>query len=142
MPQAFEIGKRCAEHPYFECDLDYEMMYRFFNFIFEGNCTFYTTEKTFNAGYWCELPEGKTTRAEELNKCLDLIKEKYDDAECGMFFTRNIVGDLTKTIFSGQFFTLDICYEWAYFEMFGCTEVERNTVECVYKTLGKVVEEM
>lgn len=82
------------------------------------------------------------TRTEELNKCLDLIKDKYDDAECGMFFSRNDVGDEMETIFSGQFFTLDICYNYAYFEMFGCTEAERNTVECVYKTLAKVVEEI
>lgn len=77
LPQASEIGKRCVGHPYFECNLDYEMMYRFFNFVFEGNCTFYTTERTFNAGYWCELPEEKTTNAEDMKKALYLLKNIF-----------------------------------------------------------------
>jgi len=81
-------------------------------------------------------------REQELEKVLDLIKERYDDASAGMYFTRNVVGDGMTQLFEGEFFTLEICYDWGYYELFGCDEAERNKVEVIYETLRKVAEEM
>lgn len=77
------------------------------------------------------------TREEELTKVKELIKKHYEEANTGMFFTRNIVGDDMTTIYNGQYFTLDICYFWMYYELFGCIENERKEIEELYKELGK-----
>lgn len=67
----------------------------------------------------------------------ELIKKHYEEANAGMFFTRNIVVDDMTTIYNGQYFTLDICYFWMYYELFGCTESERKEIEELYKELKK-----
>lgn len=77
------------------------------------------------------------TREEEFAKAKDLIKEHFSDAECGMFFTENIVGDTMTTIFEGNVFTLNICYSYSYYELFGCTESEQKEIEDYYEKLGK-----
>ena len=55
-----KVGERCAGHPYKECDVHYENLYGFLNIWFGGQGSSYTTEETFNAGHWYELPEGRT----------------------------------------------------------------------------------
>ena len=75
------------------------------------------------------------TREEELKEVKELIKKRYGDADGGMFFTRNIVGDTMKTIFKGEYFTLDMCYYWGYYELFGCTEDEEKEVTEYYEGL-------
>lgn len=64
----------------------------------------------------------KMTREKEFDKVKNMIKEYYDDATCGLFDTRNLLGDVMETIFNGKYFTLDICYNYGYFEVFGTTE--------------------
>ena len=82
------------------------------------------------------------TREQELEKVLDLIKEHYDEASAGMFFTRNVVGDRMTVLFKGDNFTLEICYDWGYYELFGCDEAEQDIVEVHYETLGKIAEKI
>ena len=77
------------------------------------------------------------TRKEELAYVKELIKKHFSDANSGMFFTRNVVGDVMTTIFEGKIFTLDICYAWEYYELFGCTESERKEIEELYNELKK-----
>lgn len=74
-------------------------------------------------------------REKEFIKIKNLIKENYEDASCGLFNTRNIVGDYMSTIFTGKYFTLDICYYWCYFEVFGTTEEEFKELKEFYKSL-------
>ena len=45
-----------------------------------------------------------------------IIKENYKDADCGIYDTRNIVGDPMTTIYRGNELTIDICYHYSYFE--------------------------
>lgn len=75
------------------------------------------------------------TRAHEFEKVKELIKDYYSDANCGIFNSRNIAGDTMSTIFLGEYFTLDICFGWAYFEVFGTTDKE-------FKELKKIYEKM
>ena len=78
-------------------------------------------------------------REEEFEKIKQLIKENYDDAHCGLFDSRNIVGDPMMTIFDGKYFTLDICYYYSYFEIFGTTEEEFEELYEFYDNLEKEV---
>ena len=66
-----------------------------------------------------------------------IIKENYKDAECGIFNSRNIVGDSMTTIYRGNELTIDICYYYAYFEVFGLSKDEFNELEKFYNTLDR-----
>lgn len=76
-------------------------------------------------------------REKELQNVLDSIKRKYGNAECGVFFSRNLVDDPMINIFKGTFFSVDICYYYGYFEVFGCTEEEKQVVISFYNELGE-----
>lgn len=76
------------------------------------------------------------TRKEELAEVKSVIESNYYRADCGLYFTRNIVGDAMETIFDGEFFTVDVCWGWAYFEVFGCEEDEESELEELYGKLG------
>lgn len=75
-------------------------------------------------------------REKELEKVKKLIKENYKNADCGIFDTKNILGDTMSNLFEGKYFTLDICYDWFYFEVFGTTEEEFETLKKFYDELG------
>ena len=78
-------------------------------------------------------------REVEFKKVKEMIKEYYKDAECGLYDTRNLVGDKMTTIFHGEYFTLDICYYWSYFEVFGTSEKEFKELEKLYDELSQEV---
>ena len=75
------------------------------------------------------------SRKEEFEKVKQIIKEKYEDADCGIFFSRNWVGDPMENIFTGKIFSVDICYSWKYFEVFGCSEEEEEELIEFYNNL-------
>lgn len=75
-------------------------------------------------------------REDEFKKVKEIIKEHYKDAECGLYDTRNIAGDKMTTLYKGKYFTLDICYFWSYFEVFGTTDKEFKKLEELYDELG------
>jgi hypothetical protein len=75
------------------------------------------------------------TREDEFKKLKELIKKHYRDAQCGIYNTRNIVRDKMTTLFNGKFFTLDICYFWMYFEVFGTNDEEWQEIEELYSLL-------
>lgn len=64
-----------------------------------------------------------------------IIAENIDDARCGIYDTRNIVGDYMDTIYDSDDLTVDICYGYAYFEVFGLTDNEFAELEKYYETL-------
>ena len=75
------------------------------------------------------------SREGELKEVKEFIKKHYASADGGMFFTRNIAGDTMETIFKGEYFTLDVCWHWGYYELFGCTEDEEKEVTEYYEGL-------
>ena len=76
--------------------------------------------------------EDRKRLIEEVKK---VIKEYYNDADLGIFFSRNIVGDFMCTIWTEGDITIDICYYYSYFEIFGLTLEEQKEVETFYNTL-------
>ncbi len=64
-----------------------------------------------------------------------IIAENINDARCGIYDTRNIVGDYMDTIYDSDDLTVDICYCYAYFEVFGLTNNEFVELEKYYETL-------
>lgn len=70
------VGKRCAFHPITVVDDVYSNFYGFLNIFFGGNGTLYTTEESFNAGMWYELPTGKTTTKDEIEELNQFMKVK------------------------------------------------------------------
>lgn len=66
-----------------------------------------------------------------------IVKENYSVANCGIFDSRNLIGDTMTTIYEGDGLTIDICYNYAYFEVFGLSNVEFKELETYYNSLGK-----
>lgn len=75
-------------------------------------------------------------RNAELEKVKDLIKENIDCGDLGLYRTRNVVGDVMSNIYKGEYITLDICYGYSYFEVFGLTEVEWEDLQKFYVKIG------
>lgn len=66
-----------------------------------------------------------------------VIKENYIFADCGLFDCRNIVGDPMTTIYSENGLTIDICYKYSYFEVFGLDDDEFEELNKFYNELDK-----
>lgn len=64
-----------------------------------------------------------------------VVLKYYDNADCGLFFTRNIVGDFMSTIYEDEEVTIDICRYWAYFEIFGLNLEEQREIATFYEKL-------
>lgn len=64
-----------------------------------------------------------------------IIKEHFHDARCGLFDSRNIVGDPMVTIYDDGELVVDICYGWAYFEVFGLSDNEFQELSDFYDNL-------
>lgn len=70
-----------------------------------------------------------------------VIKDRYNDANCGLFFTPNWAGDQMSTIWEEDGVTIDICYGYSYFEVFGLTEEEENELSRFYDSMKGAKDE-
>ena len=70
-----------------------------------------------------------------IEKVKNVMRNRYIDAMCGLFFTRNLVGDRMSTIWAEDGVTIDICYDYEYFEVFGLTEEEEDELSAFYNSL-------
>lgn len=70
-----------------------------------------------------------------LEKAKEVIKEHYEEADCSIFNTRNWSGDIMTTIYDEDGLTIDICYNWGYFEVFGLSEDEFKELSVYYYSL-------
>ena len=64
-----------------------------------------------------------------------IIDRYYKYACCGLFNSRNTVGDKMYTIYSEDGLTIDICYGYAYFEVFGLDDDEFEELCDYYRIL-------
>ena len=64
-----------------------------------------------------------------------IIKENYHAGNCGIFNCRNWVGDSMTNIYDDGELAIDICYGWAYFEVFGLSDEEFTELERFYNSL-------
>lgn len=59
-----------------------------------------------------------------VQEAFEAIKSEVTPYNCQFFNSRNIVGDEMETIYEKDGITIDICYDWGYFEVFGMTNEE------------------
>ena len=64
-----------------------------------------------------------------------IIERYYKYAYCGLFNSRNTVGDKMYTIYSEDGLTIDICYDYAYFEVCGLDNDEFEELCDYYRIL-------
>jgi len=74
----------------------------------------------------------------KLEKAKEIIKEYYKEGDCGIYDSRNIAGDWMITIYDDGDLTIDICYQWNYFEVFGLSNKEFTELCKYYVELGEV----
>lgn len=68
-----------------------------------------------------------------------VITDNIQDADCGLFFTRNIAGDWMTTIYRDDGLVIDICRDYMYFEVFGLNSEEQVALERFYEDLRNKV---
>jgi hypothetical protein len=73
-----------------------------------------------------------------LEKAKKIIRENFSQAECGIYNTHNVSGDLMGTIYDENGLRIDICVYYGYFEVFGLTDEEFEELERFYNSLGVV----
>lgn len=71
----------------------------------------------------------------KLEKAKEIIKENYSDADCGIYNNRNWVGDPMTNIYNEGGLVIDICYGYAYFEVFGLSTDEFGELVDYYSKL-------
>lgn len=81
--------------------------------------------------------ESENKRMNKLEKAKEIVKKYYNDADCGIFDSRNILGDDMITIYKDEGLKIDICYNYAYFEVFGLTNKEFKELAKYYDSLEK-----
>lgn len=69
---------------------------------------------------------------DRLEKAKEIIKENFSLYDCGLFNTRNLVGDPMSTIYDEDGLTIDVCYRYSYFEVFGLTDEEFEELKKFY----------
>lgn len=74
-------------------------------------------------------------RNELLEKVKTIIKEHYNEAEYGIFNTRNTAGDRMTILYEDENVAIGICYLWGYFEIFGLTDEEFQEITIFYGEL-------
>lgn len=72
---------------------------------------------------------------DKLETAKKIIKENFEYAKYGIYNRRNICGDRMTTIYDKDGLTIDICYGWSYFEVFGLSYDEFKKLEEYYKKL-------
>ena len=72
---------------------------------------------------------------DKLEKAREIIAENIDDARYGIYNTRNIVGDTMTNLYKEDGLTIDICYGYEYFEVFGLTDDEFEELEKYYRRI-------
>ena len=72
-----------------------------------------------------------------LEKAKEIVKAYYKDADCGIFDSRNAAGDSMSTIYASEGLTIEVCYGYSYFEVFGLSDAEFEELERYYDSLGR-----
>lgn len=70
-----------------------------------------------------------------LDRAKIIINQYYKRADCGIFDSRNFVGDPMETIYNKNGLMIDICFKWEYFEVFGLTPDEFDELNRFYNSL-------
>lgn len=85
--------------------------------------------------------ESEDKKMNNLEKAKEIVKKYYKDADCGIFNSRNVLGDDMITIYKNESLTIDICYKYTYFEIYGLTNEEFRELEKYYNSLEESEKE-
>ena len=77
-----------------------------------------------------------TNKERPLDTAKRIIKENYDNYDCGIFDCGNIVGDPMSTIYEDDSIEILGCYYYSYFEVFGLSDKDFEKLEEYYNSLG------
>lgn len=72
----------------------------------------------------------------KLEKAKEIILENFSEGDCGIYDSRNVVGDWMTNIYDDGDLTIDICYPYNYFEVFGLSNKEFDELAKYYGKLG------
>lgn len=72
----------------------------------------------------------------KLEKAKEIIRENFKCRDCGLFSSRNLVGDPMVNLYDKDGLTVDICYSYSYFEVFGLSEDEFDELADYYSQLA------
>lgn len=72
-----------------------------------------------------------------LDVAKEIIDKFFDIADCGLFNTRNLVGDPMTTVYDANGLVVDICYYYSYFEVFGLSPDEFKELSKYYNQKQK-----
>lgn len=72
---------------------------------------------------------------QRFDKLKEVIRDNYNEANCGMFFCRNWIGDPMETIYKDGEVQVDICYRYSYFEVFGLDAEDEDKIGEFYRSL-------
>lgn len=70
-----------------------------------------------------------------------LVKEHFSSANHGLFDCRNIIGDPMVVLYDDGKFSVEICYSYSYFEVFGLSEEEFQKLSDLYQDLREGASE-
>ena len=76
----------------------------------------------------------------KLENVKKIIKENFNKGNCGIYNSRNIVGDPMYNIYDDGEVQIDICYYWSYFEVFGLSNEEFDELKKYYNELELINE--
>lgn len=71
----------------------------------------------------------------KLEKAKKIIKENISYADCGIYNCRNWMGDSMTNIYDEDGLCIDICYSYAYFEVFGLSKAEFDKLQKYYEEI-------
>ncbi len=71
----------------------------------------------------------------KLDIAKQIIKEHYNEACCGIYNSRNILDDPMNCIYDDGELSIDICYYWSYFEVFGLSNNDFTELQKFYDSL-------
>lgn len=66
---------------------------------------------------------------------MSIIESNIDRGYQGLYFTENLLGDTTKTIFKKDYLKVNLCVQYKYFEVFGLSLGDELTLHVFYKKL-------
>lgn len=70
----------------------------------------------------------------KLEEAKKFISDHIEDAPCGIFNTRNYIGDEMETVYDHDGLVIDLCRYWEYFEVFGLSDEEFYDLSEFYAT--------
>ena len=69
----------------------------------------------------------------KLEKAKEVIKNNIKDETFGIFDSRNLIRDIMDNIYDESGLTIDICFHYGYFEVFGLDDDEFNQLVDYYE---------